>query len=151
MPVRNSIRAIGKCSVNQAAANFKRKTVSRASLHFFSLPTQWLLRDNTPIDASQQGVSEPLARNGFETRATGVLISARSVHVFARVKRARAKEMGMPFLAQCCFCNHQVEAPDRALGASGKCPKCGEHFTVVPVEKAAALPPRHAHRVKRVL
>jgi hypothetical protein len=43
----------------------------------------------------------------------------------------------MPFLTQCVFCNHQVEAPDRALGASGRCPKCSNWFTVVPV---AAMP-----------
>jgi hypothetical protein len=44
----------------------------------------------------------------------------------------------MPFLAQCVFCNHQVQVPDEALGASGRCPKCGSFYTLAP---ATNLPP----------
>jgi hypothetical protein len=44
----------------------------------------------------------------------------------------------MPFLAQCVFCNHQVQVPDAALGASGRCPKCSNFFTLAP---ATNLPP----------
>jgi hypothetical protein len=39
----------------------------------------------------------------------------------------------MPFLTECMFCHHQTQVPDHALGASGRCPKCANYFTVVPV------------------
>jgi hypothetical protein len=57
----------------------------------------------------------------------------------------------MPFIARCTFCNRRSQAPDRALGASGRCPKCSSFFTLVPddggalsapcTEKAAEVPP----------
>jgi hypothetical protein len=42
------------------------------------------------------------------------------------------------FVAQCVFCNHKVQVPDDALGASGRCPKCANPFTLAP---ASDLPP----------
>jgi hypothetical protein len=42
----------------------------------------------------------------------------------------------MPFTTECPFCGHQCQAPDRALYGSGRCPKCSDFFTVVPVEGA---------------
>src|SRR5262249_37867535 len=46
----------------------------------------------------------------------------------------------MPFQAQCLFCGQKVKVPDRALGTSGRCPKCGNFFTLVPGgEEAPAL------------
>jgi hypothetical protein len=36
----------------------------------------------------------------------------------------------MPFVVECPFCNHRAQVPDRALGASGRCPKCSSHFTL---------------------
>ncbi len=44
----------------------------------------------------------------------------------------------MSFLAECLFCNHQAQVPDRALGASGRCPKCRNWYTLVPTPN----PPR---------
>jgi hypothetical protein len=43
----------------------------------------------------------------------------------------------MPFLTQCMFCNHQIQAPDHSLGASGRCPKCSNWFTLVPATTPA--------------
>jgi hypothetical protein len=52
----------------------------------------------------------------------------------------------MPFIARCIFCNHRTQAPDRALGASGRCPKCSSFFTVVPEqEEPAAVCAATAH------
>jgi len=46
----------------------------------------------------------------------------------------------MPFQAQCLFCGQKVKVPDRALGTSGRCPKCSNFFTLVPGgEEAPAL------------
>jgi len=33
------------------------------------------------------------------------------------------------------FCNHEVQVPDQALGASARCPKCSSFFTLVPEDK----------------
>lgn len=35
----------------------------------------------------------------------------------------------MPFLARCPYCRHGAQAPDRALGASVKCPGCASWYT----------------------
>jgi hypothetical protein len=40
------------------------------------------------------------------------------------------------------FCGHQVQAPDHALGASGRCPKCANFFTLVPGGGPTAPGPR---------
>jgi hypothetical protein len=41
------------------------------------------------------------------------------------------------FIAECAFCKHQVRAPEHAVGASVVCPKCGNPFTVAPIEHAS--------------
>jgi hypothetical protein len=38
----------------------------------------------------------------------------------------------MPFLAACPFCPNKVKVPDHLLGASLRCPRCGDYFTVAP-------------------
>lgn len=46
----------------------------------------------------------------------------------------------MAFVAACPFCadsRTSFRVPDSALGASLPCPKCGNHFTAVPVERKA--------------
>src|SRR5437660_10137198 len=56
----------------------------------------------------------------------------------------------MSFLAACVFCGHKVQAPDHALGASGRCPKCANYFTLAPERAmpaaAAFLRARAGHR-----
>lgn len=39
----------------------------------------------------------------------------------------------MAFQAECVFCGYQVQVPDRALGASGRCPHCSSFYTLVPL------------------
>ncbi len=38
----------------------------------------------------------------------------------------------MPFLAECPFCEHRVQAPDQASGGCVPCPKCSSFFTLAP-------------------
>ncbi len=40
----------------------------------------------------------------------------------------------MAFIVQCPFCQFRATAPDRALGAAGRCPKCASAFTVAPLD-----------------
>jgi mRNA-degrading endonuclease toxin of MazEF toxin-antitoxin module len=42
----------------------------------------------------------------------------------------------MPFLAECLFCQHRVQAPDHAVGMSVQCPKCANCFTLALVPRA---------------
>src|SRR5438105_379954 len=42
----------------------------------------------------------------------------------------------MSFIAQCIFCKHKVKVPDEALGASVRCKKCDNSFTLAPIEEA---------------
>jgi hypothetical protein len=49
----------------------------------------------------------------------------------------------MSFIARCLFCNHLMQAPDRAYGSSGHSPKCSNWFTVVPEKDVACAPPRN--------
>jgi hypothetical protein len=47
----------------------------------------------------------------------------------------------MPFITACSFCPNKLKVPDQSLGASLRCPKCGNYFTVAPAELAPAKPP----------
>jgi hypothetical protein len=47
----------------------------------------------------------------------------------------------MPFVTVCSFCPHQLKVPDAALGASLRCPACGNYFTVAPAELAPVKQP----------
>lgn len=38
----------------------------------------------------------------------------------------------MPFPARCPYCKKRILAPDKAMGASAKCPGCGAWYTVAP-------------------
>jgi hypothetical protein len=50
----------------------------------------------------------------------------------------------MPFLGACPFCPTKMKLPDHALGASIRCPKCGNYFTAVPQDDIpAAKKPGH--------
>lgn len=40
----------------------------------------------------------------------------------------------MPFVVQCPYCNLKARVPDRAHGASGKCVRCQNSFTLVPAD-----------------
>ncbi|MSQ94088.1 MAG: hypothetical protein EXR98_05975 [Gemmataceae bacterium] len=40
----------------------------------------------------------------------------------------------MAFVVQCPFCKFRATAPDRALGAAERCPKCASAFTVAPLD-----------------
>src|SRR5262249_16992271 len=42
------------------------------------------------------------------------------------------------FLARCGYCPNKVRLPERAVGASVLCPKCGNYFTAVPEEDDGA-------------
>src|SRR5262249_54877147 len=44
----------------------------------------------------------------------------------------------MPFIARCPFCSTQVNAPDKAVGYSIPCPRCGSHFTLAPIQSIPA-------------
>jgi hypothetical protein len=57
----------------------------------------------------------------------------------------------MPFVTECLYCRHQIQAPDGSAGLSATCPKCHNCFTVVPAAKApaATLPKARTHRVKK--
>jgi hypothetical protein len=44
----------------------------------------------------------------------------------------------MPFVAECLFCQTKVRVPDRAVGMSIPCPRCGCAFTVVPLDGVPA-------------
>lgn len=46
----------------------------------------------------------------------------------------------MPFVTACSFCPNKLKVPDQSLGASLRCPKCGNYFTVAPAELAPAKP-----------
>lgn len=48
----------------------------------------------------------------------------------------------MPFITACPFCPNKLKVPDQSLGASLRCPKCGNYFTVAPSELAARNPVR---------
>jgi hypothetical protein len=51
----------------------------------------------------------------------------------------------MPFQVQCMFCGHRSQVPDSAYGASGRCRKCANSFTLVPAETTVPLPARSSH------
>ncbi len=40
----------------------------------------------------------------------------------------------MPFVVQCPFCGLRARVPDRALAASGRCPRCESNYTLVPAD-----------------
>ncbi len=40
----------------------------------------------------------------------------------------------MPFIVQCPYCNMRARVPDRAQGASGKCSRCANFFTLTPAD-----------------
>lgn len=44
----------------------------------------------------------------------------------------------MPFIVECPYCKLRARVPDRALGASGKCPRCAGSYTLVPADDQAA-------------
>lgn len=46
----------------------------------------------------------------------------------------------MPFIAECPFCTGKVRVPDRSVGRSVPCPRCGDHFTLVPMPDPPDLP-----------
>jgi hypothetical protein len=50
----------------------------------------------------------------------------------------------MAFITKCPFCKVRAKVPDRALGASGHCPRCANYFTVAPVDDRH-LPEGDAH------
>ncbi len=50
----------------------------------------------------------------------------------------------MSILARCPYCRRVAQAPERAVGASGKCPSCGNWYTVTPEPGAKAPPPSAA-------
>lgn len=50
----------------------------------------------------------------------------------------------MPFVTACSFCSQSLKVPDQALGASLRCPKCGDYFTVARSE--TPLPTRKPPR-----
>src|SRR5262245_38954860 len=45
----------------------------------------------------------------------------------------------MSFRTQCLYCGQLAKAPDHLFGASRKCPKCGNFFTLVPIEEPLAV------------
>ncbi len=49
----------------------------------------------------------------------------------------------MPFVTACSFCPNRIKVPDQSLGASLRCPKCGNYFTVAP---APPEPVKKLHR-----
>ncbi len=42
--------------------------------------------------------------------------------------------VGKTFLSRCRYCPTRIRVPDRALGASVLCPRCGNYFTAAPEE-----------------
>src|SRR6185437_4444365 len=49
----------------------------------------------------------------------------------------------MPFVTACSFCPNKIKVPDQSLGASLRCPTCGNYFTVAPA------PPEPAKNLRR--
>ena len=49
----------------------------------------------------------------------------------------------MPIRTRCPYCRRAVTAPDRAFGASGKCPGCGNWYTIAPEPGVTAADPAH--------
>ena len=48
----------------------------------------------------------------------------------------------MPFITACPFCPSKMKVPDKVLGASLPCPRCGSYFTVARAEEVSEpLPP----------
>src|SRR5262245_32544948 len=43
----------------------------------------------------------------------------------------------MPFHTVCPFCPTKFKFPDKSLGASIRCPKCGNNFTAAPQDEEA--------------
>lgn len=48
----------------------------------------------------------------------------------------------MPFVTACTFCPYRATVLDRAVGACVRCPKCGNCFTVAPMELVPAKEPK---------
>src|SRR5260370_11078430 len=61
---------------------------------------------------------------------------------------SRCGECMMAFLTRCLFCGQQVRAPDHALGASLRCPKCSNFFTLAAEREVAQRGP-HAGPLKQ--
>jgi uncharacterized paraquat-inducible protein A len=40
----------------------------------------------------------------------------------------------MAFVVQCPFCKVRAKVPDRANGATGRCPRCANSFTMAPAD-----------------
>jgi hypothetical protein len=47
----------------------------------------------------------------------------------------------MPFVAECQFCHAKMRVPDDSAGKSISCPRCGDWFTLAPMEKQPEAPP----------
>jgi hypothetical protein len=47
----------------------------------------------------------------------------------------------MPFVAECQFCHAKMRVPDDSAGRSISCPRCGDWFTLAPMEKQPEAPP----------
>jgi hypothetical protein len=48
----------------------------------------------------------------------------------------------MPFVTACSFCPNKIKVPDQSLGASLRCSKCGNYFTVAPAPPEPIKNPR---------
>lgn len=55
----------------------------------------------------------------------------------------------MAFKARCPYCRHVALASQEAIGASARCPKCGDFFTLAPEEDDAVLPSQWSGRRSR--
>jgi hypothetical protein len=71
-----------------------------------------------------------------------MMVSAEFKLSFRERPSSRCRECIMPFLTRCLFCGQQVRAPDHALGASLRCPKCSNFFTLAPERAVAQCGPQ---------
>lgn len=46
----------------------------------------------------------------------------------------------MPFIAECQFCHAKMRVPDESAGKSISCPRCGDWFTLAPMEQQPDVP-----------
>jgi predicted Zn finger-like uncharacterized protein len=87
-------------------------------------------RYQTPADVVK--ALTPFAKGDREAKKEGAADAAFNQQNAAIKEPARPAESAGTFLAHCPFCPTRIRVPEKALGASIRCPQCNSYFTAVP-------------------